>query len=334
MLLYLQKMTIPKKVNILTGFLGAGKTTFLNAVLAARKDTRFAIIENEFGAEGIDNELVINPNDELIEMNNGCLCCTLNDNLYDILTALHERRDEFDELIIESTGIADPVGIAEPFLTHPALVRHFPLQRVICLVDAALIEQQLLETEEAIKQIAFSEVILINKCDAVSAEYLAELKEKLQKITPLATIFEGSKDHYNVEEIFSVERNVVLEADNFPENEISLPKKHAHHHHHHKHGEITSLSFRFTEIFDIQRLRVRLYQFLFLQSQGLYRMKGVFFAENSPNKIIFQSVGSKLSVEEGREWQEGEEKVSRIVFIGKNLGKEGYEKMLLQCLKN
>lgn len=327
-------MTTPKKVNILTGFLGAGKTTFLNAVLAARKDTRFAIIENEFGAEGIDNELVINPNDELIEMNNGCLCCTLNDNLYDILTALHERRDEFDELIIESTGIADPVGIAEPFLTHPALVRHFPLQRVICLVDATLIEQQLLETEEAIKQIAFSEVILINKCDAVSAEYLVELKEKLQKITPLATIFEGSKDHYNVEEIFSVERNVVLEADNFSENEISLPKKHAHHHHHHKHGEITSLSFRFTEIFDIQRLRVRLYQFLFLQSQGLYRMKGVFFAENSPNKIIFQSVGSKLSVEEGREWQEGEEKVSRIVFIGKNLGKEGYEKMLLQCLKN
>lgn len=324
-------MTTAKNVSILTGFLGAGKTTFLNTILAQRKETRFAIIENEFGSEGIDNELVINPNDDLIEMNNGCLCCTLNDNLYDILTALHERRNEFDELIIESTGIADPVGIAEPFLTHPALVRHFPLQRVICLVDAQLIEQQLLETEEAIKQIAFSEIILINKCDTVSAEYLAELKGKLQKITPLARIFEGDKNHYNVAEIFSVERNAVLEED-FSESELSLPSK-KHSHHHHKHGEITSLSFRFTEIFDIQKLRVRLYQFLFLQSQGLYRMKGVFFSENSPNKIIFQSVGSKLSVEEGREWLPDEEKVSRIVFIGKNLGKEGYEKMLKQCLK-
>jgi G3E family GTPase len=326
-------MTTPKKVTILTGFLGAGKTTFLNAILAQRKDIRYAIIENEFGEEGIDNELVINPNDDLIEMNNGCLCCTLNDNLYDILTALHERRDEFDELIIESTGIADPIGIAEPFLTHPALLRHFPLQRVICLVDASQIEHQLLETEEAIKQIAFSEVILLNKCDTVSSEYLAELKEKLQKITPFATIFEGNKDHYKVAEIFSVERNAVLE-DTFSENEVALPQKKHTHHHHHKHGEITSLSFRFTEIFDIQKLRVRLYQFLFLQSQGLYRMKGVFFAENSPNKIIFQSVGSKLSVEEGREWREGEEKVSKIVFIGKNLGKDGYEKMLKQCLRN
>lgn len=324
-------MTTAKKVSILTGFLGAGKTTLLNEIIKQRNNLRFAIIENEFGEEGIDNELLINPTDELIEMNNGCLCCTLNDNLYDILNALHQRSSEFDELIIESTGIADPVGIAEPFLNHPLLIRHFPLQRVICLVDATLIEKQLSETEEAIKQIAFSDVLLINKIEGISATELQKLQTLLQGINPLAKILAGSKGNYPIKELFEIERNHLETemgetATNFP---ISQPK----HHHHHKHGTIVSLSFRFTEIFDIQKLRLRLYQFLFLQSEGLYRMKGVFFMENNPHKIIFQAVGNKLNVEEGKVWAVGEEKISRMVFIGKNLNETGYEKMLRQCLK-
>lgn len=324
-------MTSPKKVSILTGFLGSGKTTLLNEILIQRKETRFAIIENEFGEESIDNELVIQSNDELIEMNNGCLCCTLNDNLYDILNALHQRASEFDELIIEATGIADPLGIAEPFLTHPLLMRHFPLQRTICLVDATLIAKQLQETEEAIKQVAFSEVILINKIEEITENEVIELKEMLQNINPLAKIFTGYKGHYPIAEFFAIERNTLLDETEIAEN--TFPISHQKHHHHHKHGEIVSLSFRFQEAFDIQKLRLRLYQFLHLQSEGLYRMKGVFFAENNPNKIIFQSVGNKLSVEEGSAWKDNELKINRMVFIGKNLTAPGYEKMLKQCLK-
>ncbi|MEL6355988.1 MAG: GTP-binding protein, partial [Bacteroidota bacterium] len=142
-----------KPVTILTGFLGAGKTTFLNHLLQENEGIRYAIIENEFGKQGIDNELVLRPDETIVELNNGCLCCTLNDNLYDILNELHERRDEFDEIIIEATGVADPTGLAQPFIIHPLVKKHFPLTAIICLVDAELVEDQLKETEEAINQI-------------------------------------------------------------------------------------------------------------------------------------------------------------------------------------
>ena len=155
----------PKPVTIITGFLGAGKTTYLNHLLKERSETRFAIIENEFGEKGIDGELVVRPDETIVEMNNGCLCCTLNDNLYDILNELHDRRDDFDEIVIEATGIADPTGLAAPFITHPLIKEHFPLRGVLCLVDAELIEDQLQDTEEAKNQVAYSDVLLVNKTD-------------------------------------------------------------------------------------------------------------------------------------------------------------------------
>ena len=132
-----------KPVTILTGFLGAGKTTFLNHLLQENEDIRYLIIENEFGEQSIDNELLLQPKESIIEFKNGCLCCSMNGNLYDILNDLYERRSEFDEIIIEATGIADPVGLVEPFIVHPLINKHFPIAAIICLVDAELVEDQL-----------------------------------------------------------------------------------------------------------------------------------------------------------------------------------------------
>lgn len=180
-----------KDVTLLTGFWGAGKTTLLNALMAARPTTRFAMIENEFGKESIDGSLVLRPDVEVIELSDGCLCCSLNDGLLNVLEELDDRQDTFDELIIETTGIADPAGVAVPFLMLSIVQREFSLKRVICLVDAELIEDQLRDTKEAIQQISFSEVILINKTDRVSPAYLIILQKTLQGLNPFARILTG-----------------------------------------------------------------------------------------------------------------------------------------------
>jgi len=144
---------IIRPVTILTGFLGSGKTTFLNHLLEQNPSKRYAIIENEYGQESIDSELILRAEDGIMELNNGCLCCTLNENLYEILNTLYQRREEYDELIIEATGVADPRGLADPFLNNYSIKKQFPLNRIICLVDAEQVEDQLRTTEEAIHQI-------------------------------------------------------------------------------------------------------------------------------------------------------------------------------------
>jgi G3E family GTPase len=314
-----------KKVTILTGFLGAGKTTFLNQFLKYHQDKKMAIIENEFGEENIDNELIINVDDDLIAMNNGCLCCTLNDNLYELLGALLDRKEEFDELVIECTGIADPAEVAAPFMTHPAFKKEFALQQVICLVDAEQIKQQLHQTEEAIKQISFSSVVIINKTDLVTEEQLENLQADIQSISPFSSIVRGNKTQYDFE--------TIMQLPLFQERENEV-KTHLHeHHHHHKHGEITTLSLRYDKAFEIGSLYHRLLQLLLFQSKDIFRIKGVIYTDEKDKKIILQSVGKRLTLEEGKTWQPDEPRISRIVVIGKNLIPEIFEKMLYHCLK-
>jgi G3E family GTPase len=329
-----------KPVTILTGFLGSGKTTFLNAILAEKKETKFAIIENEFGKEGIDGELVLKAEDDIVELNNGCLCCTLNDNLYDILNQLVDRKEKFDELIIETTGIADPAGVALPFISDSNKV--FQLKRVVCLVDAELIEEQLKETEEAIRQISFSDIIILNKTSSISPAYLQELTDLMLKLNPFAEIVTEKDKSFPIEAIFSMDRNSkALEKNkethgkcsgNHAVEDTSVIHSEKHDHHHHfAHGDITSLSFRFEKPFDFQIIHHKLMAFLLFQSNGVYRFKGVFYIADHPNKVILQSVGKSLSISGGKEWGENEEKVSRIVFIGRNLKPQGFEKLLNGC---
>ncbi len=185
-----------RPVTILTGFLGAGKTTFLNHLMAENPTVRYAIIENEFGETGIDSELVICSEQTIMELNNGCLCCTLNENLYDILNELFGKRADFDEIIIEATGVADPTGLAQPFVAHPLIKQHFPLKGIICLVDAELIEKQLQETKEAKGQVAFSDVLLVSKTDLVDESHIEPLLHLLQDANPLAQIVRGNRKEF------------------------------------------------------------------------------------------------------------------------------------------
>ncbi|MEO1627749.1 MAG: GTP-binding protein [Bacteroidota bacterium] len=321
-------------VTILTGFLGAGKTTYLNHLLQRNSDIRYAIIENEYGEQSIDSDLIIRAEDGIVELNNGCLCCTLNDNLYDILNTLFDRRDEYDEIIIEATGVADPTGLAEPFVIHPAVKKQFPLSGIICLVDAELIFDQLEQTKEAISQIAYSDVLLVNKIDLVSEVHLKDVTSHLKKLNPLAQLAFGQKDDFP--DFDTIHQSALFDAvrakskvggqDVFP-----VSKPHHHHHHHHT-EEVVSHTVVFEQPFDGAMLRHRLFAYMAFQSQGLYRMKGLLYLDGSDEQHLLQSVGKRFDISEKRPWEAGEKRQSTIVFIGKNIGREGLEKMLSQCL--
>lgn len=324
-----------KPTTILTGFLGSGKTTYLNHLLEQNPNTRYAIIENEYGEQSIDSELIIRGDDDIVELNNGCLCCTLNDNLYDILNILYQRRDEYDEVIIEATGVADPRGLATPFTAHPSIKKQFPLRRIICLVDASLIKRQLNETEEAIHQITFSDVLLVNKTDLVHQSYLSTLVERLQKLNPLALVVKGQQKDFPLIEIEkrNPQFNDVLsnseEEHHAATQDFPVPKPQRHHHDHAHTDGIVSCTVVFDQPFDYQTLRHRLTVYLLFQAQDLYRMKGLLWLGDSDQ----QSVGKRLVFEEKKPWKATEKRQSKIVFIGKNIQKEALEKMLSRCLK-
>ena len=326
---------ITRPVTILTGFLGAGKTTFLNHLLEQNKETRYAIIENEFGEQGIDSELVVRPDETIVELNSGCLCCTLNENLYDILNDLYQRREDFDEVIIEATGVADPTGLAQPFVAHPLIKKHFPLKGVVCLVDAELIDIQIAETEEAKNQVAYSDVLLINKTDLVSQDRIRELKEKLHKQNPLASIIEGNRDSFPLIDLAPEKSPLdeLFEHSHHHHQEQEFPIAKPHHHHHHKHTEeIVSQTFHFDQPFDYNMLDRQLFVYLMLQAEDLYRMKGLVWLEGFEEQYVIQSVGKRLDIEKKRAWPPNEEKKSVIVFIGKNLQRKGLERLLTKCL--
>ncbi len=320
-----------KKVSILTGFLGAGKTTFLNQYIQQFPQKKLAIIENEYGEESIDDALIFKTEEDILTLNNGCLCCTLNDNLYEILFELYKRSEEYDEIIIEATGIADPAGIAEPFLIHPTVKSAFHLKNVICLIDAEQFEDQLQATTEAIKQLAFSNIVLINKADLVHAKYLDELSQKLANLNPLAKVL-----HRNAEKYLDFED---IENGDFMENHSSLlpikeekkENEKTHHHHHHQHSDILSLTLRFEQAFDIERLQLLLMQYLAFQAKDMYRIKGVVFNKKREAYLV-QSVGKRLSITPLAAQSDRFEK-STFVFIGKNLVQAAYQKLLEKAIE-
>ncbi|MCC5919576.1 MAG: GTP-binding protein [Cyclobacteriaceae bacterium] len=305
-------------VRILTGFLGSGKTSLLNEWMRAFPSKKYAIIENELGAESIDSQLIEKPTEDVFELKDGCLCCSLNDNLYELLEALTQKREEFDELIIETTGIADPSTVALPFKTHPAIENHFELRSVIAIADAQHIEDQLKETAEAALQIGYADIILINKIDTVSDLYVKDISSILIKINPFAEILQGTKGNYPVEELdayYAEEHSGKINSPNHQSNS-------------HQHGDIKAIHFSFEEAFDVDQLQNRLWAFLMFQSQSLYRIKGVVHHPDYDHRIIIQGVGKKLVVEKGVKWNATEQKRSLFVFIGRNLKEDAYRKIL------
>ena len=319
-------------VTIITGFLGAGKTTLLNRLIAENPNIRFAVIENEFGEIGIDNELVIGAEDGIFEMNNGCICCTLNDELVETLSKLLNSGRDFQHLIIETTGIAEPDAVAAAFVTDPSVQAYFQLNAVVCLADAQNIEDMLHEREEAKRQVSFADHILLNKAREVSAEYLEKLQGILKNVNPLAGISIGdfSKSDIDLLNINAYKAEAV-------ETKLRAQHKagghhHEHHHHHHQHDDIVSHSFIFDTAFDMLKLRHWMQVLLMLQGEGIYRVKAVLDVQYQDKKVILQSVRKAYSFSLGEDWPEGKPRQSRIVFIGKKLNKEILEKNLRQLM--
>jgi G3E family GTPase len=325
-------------VTILTGFLGSGKTTLLNNLIQKHPDTKFAIIENEFGDIGIDNELVVGVDGGIFEMSNGCICCSLNGELVQTLENLVNSEKHFDHLIVETTGIAEPDGVAAAFVTDPAIQRHFRLDATICLVDAHHAEEALKDREEAKRQITFADYIIVNKASEVAADYISKLENMLRKVNSFATI-----EHCDYGNIAT---NLLdLNAYEVHQVEKKLDKAHKELHHDHEcdehcdhghghenvHNDIVTQSFVITEALDVLKFRHWLNVLLMIQGKHLYRVKGIMNFMYQDKKTIVQSVKQMCVFTAGADWEEAEERKTKIVFIGKHLRRDILEKQLNNC---
>lgn len=319
-------MIIP--VTILTGFLGSGKTTLLNNLIGKHPEKKFAIIENEFGDINIDNDLVKGEEDSIFELSNGCVCCTLNDELVTVLRDLLHSGKEFNHLIIETTGMAEPSGVAETFVSDPGIQSVFRLDGTICLVDAAHLLNIVREREEAKKQITFADYILLNKSEQVDATTLKKVKSKVREINPFATIEDTN--------FAQSDKNLLaLDAYNAGkiEQNIEAAKAHTHHDHNHSHtNDVQSHSFIFNEPFDFMKFMHWTNMLLKVQGQNLYRVKGIMNFRGESEKMIFQSVQTTAAFTRGEKWKVGEQRDSRLVFIGKGLKREAFERALRNCM--
>jgi G3E family GTPase len=313
-----------KPVHIITGFLGAGKTTFLNHFIKERLPERIFVIENEYGATSIDGALVMEGVEDIVELSAGCLCCSLADELLDVLEEAHQQRDKYDRLVIETTGIADPGSILQVFLENPAVEKAFELQQVICLADANHVNEWLEEAEEALRQISVADVILMNKVDTVSEVKLRKVLDIMKGVNPSARIFTGSQGRFPVEEIMAIG------TTKLPTVELS----NNYDHHHHEHGEgapnthkITTFTLTFAGPLNLDSLQLDLNRIVQLYRDQVYRVKGYIAIPNYPNRVILQSERSTFIATDGTPWEDEVNRTGKLVVIGKGLKQTGFEKM-------
>ncbi|MDX2068152.1 MAG: GTP-binding protein [Haliscomenobacter sp.] len=325
---------MPIPVTILTGFLGAGKTSLLNQLIANHPEKKFAIIENEFGEVPIDGDLVIGASDAIFELANGCICCSLNGELIETLEKLLNSGKDFDHLIIETTGMAEPDAVAAAFVSDPGIQSAFQLDGTVCLVDAVSVQETLAEREEAVKQITFADHIVINKSDDVQAHYLEALQANLREMNPLASISLANYGHTAADlialhayEVGQLERRIKDVVQD------SHSHEHEHVHEHQHHADVTAHSFTFEQTFNLLAFIHWSKVLLMIQGKNIYRIKGILNLGEGESKMVFQSVRTQSAFTRAGDWREGEPRLSRIVIIGKNLKREALEKALRSCLK-
>ncbi|ATQ68573.1 MULTISPECIES: CobW family GTP-binding protein [Methylosinus] len=351
-------MTDKIPVTVLTGYLGAGKTTLLNRILTEQHGRRYAVIVNEFGEIGIDNDLVVGADEEIFEMNNGCICCTVRGDLIRIIEGLMKRRGKFDAIIVETTGVADPAPVAQTFFVDADVKEAARLDAVVTLADAKFLLQRLADAPEAKNQIAFADVIVLNKTDLVTPDELAEVEARIRAINPYATLHRTVKaavpldavlgrNAFDLERILDIEPRF-LEAedhdhhdhehhgrgDHEHDHDCGPDCGHDHHDHDHAHhGESHGLKHYHDE--DMHSVSIRhegevdpnlfvpwLNDFVQAEGADILRCKGIVAFENEPRRFVFQGVHMILDGDLQREWREDEPRVSRLVFIGRKLNEE------------
>jgi G3E family GTPase len=300
-------------VTVLTGYLGAGKTTLLNRILTETHGRRYAVIINEFGEEGIDNDLVVQADEEIIEMNNGCICCTVRGDLVRIIEGLMKRRKTIDGILIETTGLADPAPVAQTFLLEPDVQRHTRLDAVVTVADAHHLLASLLDTPEAEEQIAFADVIVLNKIDLVTPVRRAEVEACIRALNPHAEIRFSTRCDVPLDTVlgrgsFDLDRILEVEPD-FLEEE---------HHHTHEDG-MGSLSLRSVDPLDPERFFPWYERLMQVEGATILRGKGVVAFVDDPDRFVVQSVQMLVEGAHQRPWRDDEARVSRLVLIGRGL---------------
>ena len=315
-------------VTVLTGFLGAGKTTLLNRILTEQHGKRYAVIVNEFGEEGIDNDLVVDADEEVFEMNNGCICCTVRGDLIRILGGLMKRADKLDAIIVETTGLADPAPVAQTFFVDQDVADRTNLDAIVTVADAVHLDSQLGEHHEAEEQIAFADIVLLNKTDLVGDDGLERVEERIRKINPYTKITRTSRCVAPLDEIlgldaFSLERVLEFEPD-------FLESDHDHEHD----DDVTSISFTSDIPLDFKKFQSWFSELLQTKGQDILRSKGILEFEGIEERYVFQGVHMLMDGSTMGEWPKGAPRKSRLVFIGRNLESMGLEEGFLGCRIN
>jgi len=317
-------------VTILTGFLGSGKTTLLNRILTEQHGQRVAVIENEFGEAGIDNDLLVQEEGEqIVEMNNGCICCTVRGDLVRILGELAERRKsgsaKFERVIIETTGLADPAPVAQTFFVDDEISQTYLLDAIVTLVDAKHAAAQLDAHHEAQEQVGFADRILLSKTDLVSTDEVRALEQRLRQMNPRAPIAAahfGETPIQNLLDIRGFNLNAILEIE--PDFLTDVAHEHD--------DDVASFVFRADRAFDGERLEDFFGAILRIYGANMMRYKGVIAVEGIDRRVILQGVHMLMGTDTGTPWKKDESRESRIVFIGRRLPREIIQQGLEQCL--
>lgn len=353
----------PIPVTVLTGYLGAGKTTLLNRILSDNHGKKYAVIVNEFGEIGIDNDLIVESDEEIYEMNNGCVCCTVRGDLIRVVEGLMRRPGRFDGIIVETTGLADPVPVAQTFFMDDDVRAKTELDAVVALVDAKHLPLRLKDSREAEDQIAFADVVVINKTDLVSHDELHRIQDIVRAINPSARIYSTTRSGVDLSKVlnqgaFNLERALENDPsflDHDDPDHVCGPNcdhDHSHDHHHghdhkhhdHDHGHdhhdhgpspihdvtVMSISLRGGEM-NPDRFFPWIQKVTQTDGPNILRLKGIIAFKGDEERYVVQGVHMIIEGDHQRPWKDGEKRESRLVFIGRDLDREKLEKSFHAC---
>ncbi|AWL99111.1 CobW family GTP-binding protein [Bradyrhizobium amphicarpaeae] len=335
-------------VTVLTGYLGAGKTTLLNRILSENHGKKYAVIVNEFGEIGIDNDLIIGADEEVFEMNNGCICCTVRGDLVRIMDGLMKRKGKFDAIIVETTGLADPAPVAQTFFVDEDVQKNARLDAVVTVADAKWLSDRLKDAPEAKNQIAFADVIVLNKTDLVSKGELAEVEARIRAINPYAKLHRTERCSVALADVldrgaFDLDRILEVEPDflNADDHDHDHDHHHHGHDHHHDHGhglkhyhdeDMQSLSLKTDKPLDPNVFMPWLQNLVQVEGGKILRSKGILAFHDDDDRYVFQGVHMMLEGDHQRKWKEGEKRESRLVFIGRELPEKAIREGFESCI--